>query len=354
MHIPEEIGHAILSGMGRVKLKRKFGLNEYNAKKYIKAMKDEWEKTKPKSLPEEDFYYSEPYNEQLYNSVTDNSIDPEIIDPLKIELEKLKLTPGEVKKVIRGFKNSSKINRSTRRIDIPDKHFRFGVISDLHIGHKEFRQDIFEFAVEKFKKEDVDFIVNSGDTLEGMSGRKGHIYELEDIGWTAQCDRFVKLFEMFHLPVRSIEAEGSHTGLFKTVGDQGVDAGIEMDVKSDKYDFLGYDEQDIVLDNGIKIRLVHPGGGTSYAISYNAQKYINSLSGGKKPHIIIQGHYHKALYIFYRNIHHFEAGTMQNQTIFMRKKNAPAMLGFWIIDVRANSKTKWCCEIGSKFFPFYE
>jgi ribosomal protein S27AE len=269
-------------------------------------------------------------------------------------LQKNKLNPNETDKIIAEFRRANTTKYKTVNIGIPDRHICFGSISDLHIGHKCYRPDILDFAVKKFKEYKCDFVVNSGDTIEGMSGRDGHIYELIDIGYTAQIARFRSEFEkLSDFKVYSIEAQDSHSGWFHSKGNMGLDIGDELSKNSKAYQFIGYDEQDIRLDNGLIIRLNHPGGGTAYALSYKGQKYIESLSGGKKPHIIFQGHFHKALYLYYRNIHFFGAACMQEQTIFMKKKNTPSMLGFWIIESWYD-KTGWSSELSQKFFPFYE
>ena len=65
------------------------------------------------------------------------------------------------------------------KVTIPKKHFKYLYMSDTHIGHKKFLPELFYKAVKLGKQESIDFIVNTGDHLEGMSGRPGHIYELD-------------------------------------------------------------------------------------------------------------------------------------------------------------------------------
>jgi predicted phosphodiesterase len=280
---------------------------------------------------------TDPYSQQLFKTI-----------------ERMGLTPEEAKRVIRGLLLPNTTAREHTKLDIPDKHVRFGAFADAHIGHMCFREDVFDAAVASFRQESVDFVLNAGDTLEGMSGREGHIYELLHMGYSEQMKEFGSQFEKFgDTPVYSIEAQNSHSGWFNNKANAGVDIGEELQKASPPYQFVGYDDQDFVLDSGLIIRLTHPGGGTAYAISYRAQKYIESLSGGKKPHIVIQGHFHKALYIFYRNIHFFDAGCLQEQSPYLKKLRSPAMLGYWVIDVKYN-KTNWCCEVTPKFYPFYE
>jgi hypothetical protein len=99
--------------------------------------------------------------------------------------------------------------------------------------------------------------------------------------------------------------------------------------------YLGYMEHDVVIpaeQGETTIRVVHPGGGTSYALSYQPQKIIESLSGGEKPEIMLIGHYHKADYMYYRNIHALQAGCFMDQSPFMRKKRLAAYVGGWMCE----------------------
>ena len=66
------------------------------------------------------------------------------------------------------------------------------------------------------------------------------------------------------------------------------------------------------------LELNHPLDGAAYALSYSLQKYIESMQGGTKPNILLNGHHHKAMYLFYRNVHAFEAGTFQAQSSWMK------------------------------------
>lgn len=266
------------------------------------------------------------------------------------------LTIEELKMVHKNLQAVNPQQYATKRIKFSGDKVKFGLFSDAHIGHKDYRPDVLSLAIEDFRKQDVDFIINDGDTLEGMSGREGHVYELSHIGYSNQMNYFSEQFQPFvdyGFKVYSIEAQNSHSGWYNSKANQGVDIGAELAKNCKAYDFIGYDEQDLVLDNGLKIRLRHPGGGTAYAISYKMQKYVESIGGGDKPNILTQGHFHKSNYLFYRNIHNFDAGCLQNQSPFMKKKGTPAMLGYWII------QADWDKSIGvdriiSQFRPFYD
>ena len=276
------------------------------------------------------------------------SEEQQIVDYLKSKGMSL----DYVKKTIASLEKGNKYPKE-KDIPISKEHVKFGVISDLHIGHKDYRGDVLRHAAKYFKQEGIDFIVNVGDTIEGMSGRDGHIYELNAIGAKAQLDLFEKEFKVLkNWDVYSIEADASHGGWFSSKNNMGLDVGQEMSLRAPNYKFLGYDEKDLKLSNGLKIRLRHPGGGTAYALSYKLQKYVDGISGGQKPDILLQGHFHKAEYLFYRNIHCFDAGTLQNQSPFMKKIGTPAHIGYWIIDAYVNKKGVE--RIKTEFIPFFE
>jgi hypothetical protein len=117
----------------------------------------------------------------------------------------------------------------------------------------------------------------------------------------------------------------------------GINIGPKIAEARDDMFYLGVEEADIIFKGedgrSAKVRLIHPGKGTAYAISYQIQKYIESLTGGNKPHVLLVGHYHKTeLLPQYRNVYAVQAGTLERQTPFMRARNIAAHMGFWIIE----------------------
>lgn len=218
--------------------------------------------------------------------------------------------------------------RSTRgRVSISKNSFRYLLFSDAHIGHNKFHPELFDFMVQYTKQEKPDFIVNPGDHLEGMSGRPGHIYELSHIGFQQQIDYAAQLYsELDRFDHFGID--GNHDQWYEKKNNGGLIVGDELEARVKNYHNLGQDEGDIDA-SGIHIKLIHPGDGIAYALSYKLQKRIESLSGGEKPHILHSGHYHKSLYLYNRGVHGTESGTLCGQTKFMRAKGTPAHTGFW-------------------------
>ena len=107
------------------------------------------------------------------------------------------LTDQERRLLIRQLGGTDRSAIKKHRHHYPKNHARFGYMSDSHIGHKEFREDLFVKACRTYVKEGIDAVYLPGDILEGMSGRDGHIYELSHIGFSAQVNYAAELFGSF-------------------------------------------------------------------------------------------------------------------------------------------------------------
>lgn len=107
-------------------------------------------------------------------------------------VKRMGLTDSEVVVALKSMR--SQPQRESVKIPISGKSFMFGYFSDAHIGNKKFNAKLFDYMVRFFQKEKPDFILNPGDHLEGMSGRPGHVYELDRIGFDQQFKRAVELY----------------------------------------------------------------------------------------------------------------------------------------------------------------
>lgn len=262
-------------------------------------------------------------------------------------IERQGLSEAEVIAAIKSSRSTKPTG--TTRVPISRSSFSFGYFSDAHIGHEKFNERLFNYMVKFFRKEKPDFILNPGDHLEGMSGRPGHIYELNQIGFAAQIKKAAELYSQ--LPFEHYGIDGNHDQWFYKKNDSGIVVGEGLEQRVPGYHHLGQDEADLNF-NGIKVKLFHAGDGSAYAISYKLQKLIESFSGGEKPHIVLSGHYHKALYMFVRGVHGFECGTLCGQSRFMRGKKLPAHMGFGLVKVYYNSRGVE--RLVHEFVPWYE
>lgn len=251
---------------------------------------------------------------------------------------------------ISALTSSRKVKTKQVDINISKDSFKFVYMSDLHIGEKHFLDGLFDYVVEYVEQTQPDFILNPGDHLEGMSGRPGHVYEMTEIGFQQQIEKAVELYTRLsdwdHYGI-----DGNHDQWYYKKNNGGVIVGNELAARVPNYHNLGQDEG-IVDVNGIKIMLFHPNDGTAYAVSYKLQKLIESFTGGEKPHIVLEGHYHKAMSMWCRGVYGIECGTLCGQSQFMRGKKIPAHTGFGEVEVFFNKNGLE--RVVHEFIPWYQ
>jgi DNA polymerase II small subunit/DNA polymerase delta subunit B len=239
-------------------------------------------------------------------------------------------------------------NKPTPKViskNLKGSKFKFGIVSDTHFGSK------FEAINElhTFYKRAIDdgcnFIVHAGDMVDGSASmHKGFLYELHALGADEQISHVI---ENYPKGIDTYYITGNHDNShFKQNG-----TSIAKTISKERKDLIycGEDEADINI-NGIIIRMFHGGNG-AYALSYPAQKYINGIQGGNKPHILALGHLHTAYYLPYRNIHTIGAGCYQWQSRWMRAKALNPVVGGWIIEVE--HKDNEILTFNSNFVQFY-
>jgi len=233
-------------------------------------------------------------------------------------------------------------------VDFDGVRVRVGHMTDTHIGSAYTDPERVYQAFEEFRKEKVDFVTHSGDVTEGMSNRPGHIYELAQLGYSAQKEEAINIFSQW-TDTDIYAIDGNHDRWF--IKSSGAKIVEDIDSAIDNFHFIGHDEGDISLGGKATLKLWHGEDGNSYALSYRLQKILESLSGGEKPSIMVAGHTHKYVNIFERNVYALSAGSIQRQTPWMRGKRIAAHVGFVIADY-------WINDSGvSKFthtwYPFY-
>lgn len=284
--------------------------------------------------------------------------EPEKVEDLPKLLRQLtdRFTKDELQAILKGSSLGEKAFGSTHTIRREGTHHVFGVLSDTHIGSVYTSEERIIEAFNVFRDRGITTILHPGDVVEGMSNRPGHYQELrpEGLGYTRQLEYATKVLSYWgEGDEQMLAVSGNHDRWF--LKSNGADILEALDKRLPWFHMLGHDTGDVIVKTGygdLVVSLWHGEDGASYAHSYRVQKVIESLPGGKKPHVLLTGHVHKAGYWMDRNVHALLSGCLQSQSAWMRSKRLPAHTGYWIITIGFNESGVF--SFSPEWFPFYE
>ena len=275
------------------------------------------------------------------------------IDDLKPQI------PKETQKELEALRESLRRLQGDRKyqVAVPSggNVIKFAVVSDVHTGSNYERFDALEVFYEKLKREDVRIVLMPGDILDGHGMYKGQEFEQYAHGFDKQIEALIKKHpNTLNFDVTFIT--GNHDDSFYK--ENGVDPGpVIADAMGWHYAGREMAIIDLKTTDGFKLTvgMYHPGSGSAYAISYRSQKLVENIPGGKKPNIVLIGHFHKMEILpRYRNVYIAQAGTFQSQTPFMARKALDAHVGGCIIEATLNDKKALTSSIKAEFVSFYE
>jgi hypothetical protein len=228
---------------------------------------------------------------------------------------------------------------------------RFGLIGCSHFGSLHANMAAMEAFYEYAKGEGISTVYHGGDVMDGHRVYRGQEFELRDVGLDNQLKRVAK-FNASGLKTKFIT--GNHDQSFKNLAGVPIGHMIQECRAEEDFEFLGEEQARVRFETEAgpyDLMLIHPGGGSSYALSYRVQKIVESLEGGSKPNMLGVAHYHKAEFMpSYRNVATVQTGTFQNQTPFMARQGLAAHVGGWIVDVRVGQGYN---SVKAEFIAFY-
>lgn len=241
-----------------------------------------------------------------------------------------------------------------------DEPLRFGLIGDTHFGSTKERLDCLNIYYENAALRGIKHVFHAGDVLTGHHVFRGHEFEVHKHGWEQQKDHFAETAPVVCTPdgdqVETYFITGNHDSSFTK--QSGIVVGNALAEARPDWHYVGEDIGRFTLHTAdgheFKILLLHPDGGTPYAISYRIQKVIESLTGGDKPHLLGLGHLHKMnLMPSYRNVIGVDCGCFEDQTNFMARKGAPAHVGGWFFEVHFYGEDELQMQVKPEFLTFY-
>ena len=288
-------------------------------------------------------YFPELNDKQVLDKIRTALRSSERYVPVKLKSKEDKPQPKKIE-VVQNFEPTTvDVNwKGNRRV-------RFAVVSDTHLNNKYTQITYLNQFYEECKRQGIKHVYHAGDIDDGEQMRPGHQYECYTQGADDHVSEICRVYPKID-GITTHFITGNHDA--STIKRCGYNIGISIAEKRPDMKYLGADCAVVYLTPNCTMELRHPWDGTSYAISYKTQKIIDAMAGGEKPNLLFVGHYHKAEYLFYRNVHCFQAGTFCGQTPFMRGKSISAHMGGWIIDIDVDERG-YIQTLMPQFLPQY-
>jgi UDP-2,3-diacylglucosamine pyrophosphatase LpxH len=226
---------------------------------------------------------------------------------------------------------------------------KFAIMGDTQLGSKYAQITYLNQFYDLCQQEGIREVYHTGDITDGLKMRPGHEQELYVHGADDMLADVVNNYPARE-GITTYFITGNHdASLYKHVG---YDIGRAIDDTRHDMVYLGRDCAKVYLTPNCTLELRHPWDGTAYATSYKIQKMIEAMESDSKPNILAVGHYHKAEYLFYRNIHALQTGCFQGQTPFTRGKGISVQMGGWIVTIKVD-ENGYIQGFAPEFIPFY-
>lgn len=214
-------------------------------------------------------------------------------------------------------------------------HTEICIVSDTHFGNIHQQLHLLNKIYKEAYDRGITTIYHCGDMVDGNYPNRPEQPRQQFLhGFDEQAAYVVDMYpEIDGITTKYIL--GSHDETHYKNGQATINEWISR-CRKDMI-FLGQDTA-TVMENGVKIVLDHPGGGSAQSLSYKPQKRIEILESGIKPKILLIGHYHKSYSFVYRNVRGIEVPSFCDKTQFQQKQGLLNVVGAYFLDIYSDSK----------------
>lgn len=210
---------------------------------------------------------------------------------------------------------------------------RVAIASDWHAGSKyclrHYIDDFLKLARDWCGERTI--ILSAGDQVDGAYDHGK--WELTHHGLEEQIDDFLDIYkprpgqDLFYI-------DGNHDQTFWNATGYPTGKALEEAARArgrTDLHYLGARGATITI-GGVKIALWHPKPKKSYALSYPLQNYIRDIPLGRKPDILLAGHWHARQYFEQRGVHAFGCPCFQGGgSAFGKSLGGAPSIGGWLL-----------------------
>lgn len=179
---------------------------------------------------------------------------------------------------------------------LPEKG-KLGLVSDTHLCSDAERLDLIEKAYSRFEEDGIKTVIHAGDIADGWEVYRGHVQHVKVAGAQNQAKYVVDNYPL-KKGIKTFFIGGNHD--LKSFEKMGVDQcslivnGFEhnnrrVEGRKDLV-YLGQYSRMLMFPGEITAQVLHPHGGSAYAVSYPQQKRSREMRSDTRPHLQLSGH----------------------------------------------------------------
>jgi UDP-2,3-diacylglucosamine pyrophosphatase LpxH len=217
-------------------------------------------------------------------------------------------------------------------LDLPTQEIKVAIVSDTHLGNKnEALNELIEFY-DYAAKQGVHMFLHVGDISDGYyMNRPTSIFEQHSVGFQNQLDYIAKVYPKVE-GLKTYLITGNHD--FSHTRNGAANIGEVLTRYRDDIVYLGHNFGQVEI-NGVVISMIHPVDGSSKVWSHKLQEVIDR-NPQRRGDIMLIGHYHKHLYMHYKDVYGFLVPSFENITEFMTDNNLTSEVGGLILTLKFN------------------
>lgn len=185
-------------------------------------------------------------------------------------------------------RNEATYNYDVNVIPAKKQKLVIGVVSDTHLGSSYEQLTALNDFYHQAEEAGVDFYLHAGDLVQGTPKmHRGMEHEVHLHSLEGQVAYAADVYPRVSKPTYMIT--GNHDDSW--TNESGVNVVRQLSNLRDDIEYVGRDSCYLTI-NGLRMYMVHPDGGASYAKSYKAQKLVEALPEREGVQLAIVGHYH--------------------------------------------------------------
>lgn len=196
------------------------------------------------------------------------------------------------------------------KLEINKSHVKIGLLGDTHLSSIVDDISSLTRAYDIAEDDSVDYMFHCGDLTEGVIGVPNYERYLKEDTYTGQAKYVIDRYPKYS--GKTYVVTGNHDDAWtKLTGGE-----IISDISSERSDlvYLGGNGR-MVFINGLKLQILHGDYDIINRRFFNEKRYLKSIPGKEKPHILHTGHKHISKSAIIDGTYFLRSGTIRNAPI---------------------------------------